>query len=138
MRLLVFAAWVSVGCRSGSSPDQGTVVGNPGESKLTVAAGTEGEIARARTHVAAIEWESCSGDVVATEIDAEMHLMDDDPIEMNSILDDVNREPPKTAEADAEAIVAATPEETADEDTSTDDADPDKAAAPKTSGEVSS
>ncbi len=64
--------------------------------------------------------------------------LDDDPIEMNSILDDVNREPPKTAEADAEAIVAATPEETVDEDTSTDDADPDKAAAPKTSGEVSS
>jgi sec-independent protein translocase protein TatB len=64
--------------------------------------------------------------------------LDDDPIEMNSILDDVNREPPKTAEADAEAILAATPEETADEDTSTDDADLDKAAAPTTSGEVSS
>lgn len=64
--------------------------------------------------------------------------LDDDPIEMNSILEDVNREPPKTAEADAEAIVAATPEKTADDETSADDADPDKTSAPKASGEVSS
>lgn len=64
--------------------------------------------------------------------------LDDDPIEMNSILEDVNREPPKTAKSDADAISSVSPEEPSDAKKPSDDASPDQGNKPKTSGEVSS
>jgi len=64
--------------------------------------------------------------------------LEDDPIEMNSILDDVNREAPKQAKPDAADPTNGTLAEPPSAGVSSDDAQPDNTAKPKTSGEVSS
>lgn len=81
------------------------------------------------------------GDLADTDDD--LLGLEDDPIEMNSILDDVNREPPKLSETNGEAAAKGSTGESSDtaevsSDTSSDKTDPGSAAKPKTSGEVPS
>ena len=69
-----------VGCRSGESPDAGTVVGNPGDNTMRIADGADVEIVSARTTVDSFAWVGCDGDAVWVDVDAGFDLFEDNHI----------------------------------------------------------
>jgi hypothetical protein len=69
-----------IGCRSGESPDAGTVVGNPGDNTMRIADGLDVEIVSARTAVDSFAWVGCGGDVVWIDVDAGIDLLGDNRI----------------------------------------------------------
>ena len=69
-----------VGCRSGESPDAGTVVGNPGDNAMRIADGSDVEIVSARTTVDSFAWVGCSGAIVWVDVDAGIDLLADNRI----------------------------------------------------------
>jgi hypothetical protein len=70
------------GCRSSTTSDEGTVVGNPGDSAMRIAQGSDGEIERASVSVDHFSWIGCDGEGTDVEVDEEFDLMGTHHIEI--------------------------------------------------------
>ena len=70
------------GCRSSTTSDEGTVVGNPGDSAMRVAEPADGEIERASVFVDYFSWIGCNGEDTDIEVDEQIDLMGTHHIEI--------------------------------------------------------
>ena len=82
MRFTPFFMAVLLGCSQEERRDEGTVVGNPGDAALRMGSVEDGEVVTARTFVAGMALESCSGTVSEFELDEEVDFLDDVHIEL--------------------------------------------------------
>jgi hypothetical protein len=65
------------GCVDDGGTDEGTVVGNPGDTKMRVAELGHGELTQARTRIQDIVWAGCDGTDQIVEVVANIDLLDD-------------------------------------------------------------
>jgi len=84
MRFTPLFISVLLGCSQDERRDEGTVVGNPGDAALRMGAVADGEVVTARTFVAGMAVESCSGNISELELNEEVDCLDDVHIDLPS------------------------------------------------------
>jgi catechol 2,3-dioxygenase-like lactoylglutathione lyase family enzyme len=77
MKRFIWVMGCLFGCAGDGGTDEGTVVGNPGDTKMQMAEPGNGEFIQARTRIQDIVWAGCDGTDQIVEVEENIDLLDD-------------------------------------------------------------